>query len=91
MQKKSKIIRISEFNAEKRKDKELIYYNEQLSKLNLRLSIIMAEIKLTKEIIDMIENEKLMDFAKRLNQDTEQILIESSLPLTFIVPINFLL
>ena len=57
MQKKSKIIRISEFNAEKRKDKELIYYNEQLSKLNLRLSIIMAEIKLTKEIIDMIENE----------------------------------
>tara|TARA_B100001248_G_scaffold102876_2_gene76626 strand:- start:2079 stop:2294 length:216 start_codon:yes stop_codon:yes gene_type:complete len=71
MQKKSKIIRISEFNAEKRKDKELIYYNEQLSKLNLRLSIIMAEIKLTKEIIDMIENEKLMDFAKRLNQDTE--------------------
>tara|TARA_B100001093_G_scaffold35464_1_gene30513 strand:+ start:1651 stop:1866 length:216 start_codon:yes stop_codon:yes gene_type:complete len=71
MQKKSKIIRISEFNAEKRKDKELIYYNEQLSKLNLRLSIIMQEIKLTKEIIDMIENEKLMDFAKRLNQDTE--------------------
>tara|TARA_B100001057_G_scaffold206704_1_gene207481 strand:+ start:1493 stop:1708 length:216 start_codon:yes stop_codon:yes gene_type:complete len=71
MQKKSKIIRISEFNAEKRKDKELIYYNEQLSKLNLRLSIIMSEIKLTKEIIDMIENEKLMDFAKRLNQDTE--------------------
>ena len=71
MQKKSKIIRISEFNAEKRKDKELIYYNEQLSKLNLRLSIIMAEIKLTKEIKDMIENEKLMDFAKRLNQDTE--------------------
>ena len=71
MQKKSKIISIADFNAEKRKDKELIYYNEQLSKLNLRLSIIMAEIKLTKEIIDMIENEKLMDFAKRLNQDTE--------------------
>ena len=71
MQKKSKIIRISEFNAEKRKDKELIYYNEQLSKLNLRLSIIMAEIKLTKEIKDMIENEKLMDFAKRLNQVSE--------------------
>ena len=71
MQKKSKIICISEFNAEKRKDKELIYYNEQLSKLNLRLSIIMSEIKLTKEIIDMIENEKLMDFAKRLDHDTE--------------------
>ena len=71
MQKKSKIISIADFNAEKRKDKELIYYNEQLSKLNLRLSIIMAEIKLTKEIIDMIENEKLMDISKRLNQDTE--------------------
>ncbi|MBB00413.1 MAG: hypothetical protein CMN34_05740 [Saprospirales bacterium] len=71
MQKKSKIISIADFNAEKRKDKELIYYNEQLSKLNLRLSIIMAEIKLTKEIINMIENEKLIDFAKRLDQDTE--------------------
>ena len=71
MQKKSKIISIADFNAEKRKDKELIYYNEQLSKLNLRLSIIMAEIKLTKEIIDMIENEKLIDFAKRLDYDTE--------------------
>lgn len=71
MQKKSKIISIADFNAEKRKDKELIYYNEQLSKLNLRLSIIMAEIKLTKEIIDMIENEKLIDFAKRLDHDTE--------------------
>ena len=31
----------------------------------------MAEIKLTKEIIDMIENEKLIDFAKRLDHDTE--------------------
>jgi|TARA_B100001094_G_scaffold182352_1_gene176686 hypothetical protein len=71
MQKKSKIISIADFNAEKRKDKELIYYNEQLSKLNLRLSIIMAEIKLTKEIIDMIENEKLIDFAKSLDHDTE--------------------
>ena len=71
MQKKSKIISIADFNAEKQKDKELIYYNEQLSKLNLRLSIIMAEIKLTKEIIDMIENEKLIDFAKRLDHDTE--------------------
>ena len=71
MQKKSKIISIADFNAEKRKDKELIYYNEQLSKLNLRLSIIMAEIKLTKEIINMIENEKLIDFAKRLDHDTE--------------------
>tara|TARA_X000000950_G_scaffold146858_1_gene181318 strand:+ start:443 stop:658 length:216 start_codon:yes stop_codon:yes gene_type:complete len=71
MQKKSKIISITDFNAEKRKDKELIYYNEQLSKLNLRLSIIMAEIKLTKEIIDMIENEKLIDFAKSLDHDTE--------------------
>ena len=71
MQKKSKIISIADFNAEKRKDKELIYYNEQLSKLNLRLSIITAEIKLTKEIIDMIENEKLIDFAKRLDHDTE--------------------
>ena len=71
MQKKSKIISIADFNAEKRKDKELIYYNEQLSKLNLRLSIIMAEIKLTKEIIDMIENEKVIDFAKRLDHDTE--------------------
>ena len=37
MQKKSKIISIADFNAEKRKDKELIYYNEQLSKLNLSL------------------------------------------------------
>lgn len=71
MQKKSKIISIADFNAEKRKDKELIYYNEQLSKLNLRLSILMAEIKLTKEIIDMIENEKLIDFAKSLDHDTE--------------------
>lgn len=71
MQKKSKIISIADFNAEKRKDKELIYYNEQLSKLNLRLSILMAEIKLTKEIIDMIENEKLIDFAKSPDHDTE--------------------
>ena len=39
------------------KQKELDFYNAELSKLLARMSIVQAEVNLTTRIIDMIEHE----------------------------------
>ncbi len=43
------------------KEKELNYYNAELKKLKLRMSIVARDIDLTQTIIDMIEQEKVVD------------------------------
>jgi|15BtaG_2_1085339.scaffolds.fasta_scaffold00560_4 hypothetical protein len=43
------------------KEKELHYYNAELKKLKLRMSIVARDIDLTQTIIDMIEQEKVVD------------------------------
>jgi hypothetical protein len=73
MNQKSKIIFISEFNDTKQKDKELMYYAEQLSSLELKLSMITAELMLTRQIINMIKNEKILDFSKSPTSDSPLI------------------
>ena len=44
-----------------RKEKELAFYNDELKKLQEKMKWLKAEIKLTEEIINMIENEKLIN------------------------------
>jgi hypothetical protein len=44
-----------------RKEKELYFYNEELKKLQEKMKWLKMEIKLTEDIINMIEREKLVD------------------------------
>lgn len=42
-----------------RKEKELQFYNEELEKLQQKIFWLEQEVKLTEEIIEIIQNEKL--------------------------------
>ena len=46
-----------------RKQHELAYYIEQKTKLELRLTIIREELRLTDSIIKLIERDKIKDIA----------------------------
>ena len=57
-----KIILITDLiDSKKRKEKELIFYNEELNKLHEKMGYLKLEIKLTNDIIHMIEQERVKD------------------------------
>lgn len=54
-----------------RKIKELYYYNEELKKLQERMKWLKMEIKLTEDIIAMIECEKIVDIKELLKRENK--------------------
>ena len=61
----SKIIIITDLlDSKARKEKELIFYQEELRKLEERMTYLRIEIKLTNDIIRLIENEKIQEIKK---------------------------
>ena len=62
---KTNIIVIQDLlDTKARKEKELVFYQEELKKLQEKMHYIQLEIQLTSDIIVMIENERLMDLRK---------------------------
>jgi cell fate regulator YaaT (PSP1 superfamily) len=62
---KTNIIVIQDLlDTKARKEKELIFYQEELKKLQEKMHYIQLEIQLTSDIIVMIENERMMDLRK---------------------------
>jgi len=58
----SKIILISDLlDSRKQKEKELVFYNDELNKLLEKMNYLKREIKLTNDIIQMIEQERIRD------------------------------
>ena len=64
MQKTNIIIIQDLLDTKARKEKELIFYQEELRKLQEKMHYVQLEIQLTTDIIMMIENEKMMDLRK---------------------------
>lgn len=59
----SKIIIIQDLlDTKARKEKELAFYQTELLKLEEKMKWLKMEIKLTNDIIKMIEKEKILDF-----------------------------
>ena len=57
-----KIILITDLiDSKKRKEQELIFYNDELNKLHDKMNYLRQEIKLTNDIIHMIEQERIKD------------------------------
>lgn len=62
---KTNIIIIQDLlDTKARKEKELVFYQEELRKLQEKMHYIQLEIQLTSDIIVMIENERMMDLRK---------------------------
>ena len=55
-------------DSKARKEKELLFYNEELKKLQEKMKWLKAEIKLTEEIILMIHNEKIINIKDLINK-----------------------
>ena len=64
MQKSNIIIIQDLLDTKARKGRELIFYQEELRKLQEKMHYVQLEIQLTTDIIVMIENEKMMDLRK---------------------------
>mgnify|MGYP001451065918 CR=1 FL=1 len=61
----NKLILISELISDKRrKEKELEFYESELRKLLLRLSLVRHEINTTETIIKLIQQEQIVDLVK---------------------------
>ena len=61
------IVDISEvFELKKRKQDELDFYQKQLEELQFKMSMITQEIRLTEQIIIMIEHETVVDIDKKI-------------------------
>lgn len=72
MNETAKLIIISDLlDTKARKEKELVYYNEQLKELQNKMFWVRKEIDLTTNIIDMIEKEKMMDLQKWMKEKKE--------------------
>ena len=57
-----KIILITDLiDSRKRKEEELAFYNVELKKLMEKMRFVQLEIKLTNDIIHMIEHEKVKE------------------------------
>ena len=57
-----KIILITDLiDSKKRKEQDLIFYNDELNKLHDKMNYLRQEIKLTNDIIHMIEQERIKD------------------------------
>jgi hypothetical protein len=58
----SKVIIISDLlDTRARKEKELAFYQDELRKLEEKMKWLKMEIRLTSDIITMIEKEKVLD------------------------------
>ena len=67
MTKDKKIIFLTDLIATKvRKEKELEYYQVELQKLQEKMFYVKKEIDLTKTIINIIEDEKVIDVRENL-------------------------
>ena len=55
------------YDMRKRKEEELVYYQEELRKLGVKLDLVRREINLTNQIIHMIQHEKVVDVKDRIN------------------------
>ena len=63
----SKIIIIKDLlDTKARTEKELQFYQEELTKLQDRMHWLQMEIRLTSDIIDMIEKEKIIDIKEMI-------------------------
>lgn len=63
----SKIIVIQDLlDTRARKEKELHFYQEELKKLEEKMHWLKMEIRLTTEIISMIEKEKIIDIKEMI-------------------------
>lgn len=66
----NKLILISELISDKkRKEKELLFYEGELRKLLVRLSLVRHEIQTTETIIKLIEQEQIVDLLKYINKE----------------------
>ena len=63
----SKVIIISDLlDTRARKEKELAFYQDELRKLEEKMKWLKMEIKLTSDIITMIEKEKIIDIKEMI-------------------------
>lgn len=73
-----KLIKITDIIETKvRKEKELVFYENELKKLKQKMFFIQKDIDITNIIINIIENEKVMDIkenmeARMLGDDSEK-------------------
>lgn len=64
----SEIISLTEIIESKVvKEKELEYYYDQLKDIQRKIGMLEFDLKLTKKIISMIENEKVVSIEKKLH------------------------
>ena len=54
------------------KEREMKYYSEKLEELNRKMFFIRKEIELTNFIIDLIEQEKIIDLRKLLDDSSNK-------------------
>jgi hypothetical protein len=54
------------FSHKEKKEKELQYYQAELEKLILRMTMVQQEIKLTETILIMIKQESVVDLKKMM-------------------------
>jgi hypothetical protein len=65
----AKIIIIKDLlDTKARKERELAYYQEELRKLEEKMHWLRMEIKLTSDIINMIEKEKMVDIMEMIKK-----------------------
>ena len=65
--KKTLIVDLADiFEHKKRKEEELEFYQKELVKLYLRMSMVKSEISVTETIINMIENEQVVDLREMI-------------------------
>jgi hypothetical protein len=63
------IIRLTDiYETRERKEKELVYYREQLEILRQKMFFIQKDIDITNLCIQMIENEKVLDIKQLVNE-----------------------
>ena len=67
MSETGKLIMISDIiETRLRKEKELEYYQKQLEKIQNKMFFLKKDLEITNLIIDMIEQEKVIDFKEQL-------------------------
>lgn len=63
------IVDLSEiFEHKQKKQKELQFYQKELEKLQFKMSLVSREIALTQDIINLIEQEKVVDLVDMMQE-----------------------
>jgi prefoldin subunit 5 len=67
------IIRLTDiYETRERKEKELAYYREQLEVLRQKMFFIQKDIDITNICIQLIENEKVLDIKKLVEEKRDK-------------------